>query len=128
MAEPRQLQKEIELMTNPTFILEVNGIFYPVIRLGLIKDQHAYTTILNNESPLVLGLDIIEDSTHGLTIQAEYKDNALDNDFAMLNELRKLAQISQHDYYGLESLSQKVNNVTRLQWFKPRLFRRIVDN
>lgn len=124
MADQNQLESEIELQTNPSFIVEKDGIFYPIERISW-DGNHIYETY-NKKSGLELGLDIIETPIRTLIIGSITDNDRIIKHKNMLDELRNLAQISGHDFYSHEENSIKY--FSGLMTFKPRLFRRTVNN
>ncbi|MBS3080941.1 hypothetical protein J4221_05695 [Candidatus Pacearchaeota archaeon] len=119
-------QKEIILQTNPSYIREFNGVYYPVAKI--IYDVKGKVRDYDEESPLALelGLDIIETPNRNLKLAAELNNRNPFNTIANICEkARKLAIVSTHDFYSFETDFEYFGNYVL---FHPRLFRRLVNN
>lgn len=124
-------EQELELKTNPSFIFENSGIFYPAIAIvGVNGYAVSYRKDINQK--LELGLDILEVPTRDLKLSFNLSDKLFDDGNLNINfygslllVARNLAQISDCNFYSHGEINVYNKEICT---FAPRLFRRIVNN
>jgi hypothetical protein len=113
---------------SPFYIDETSsGVFYPIEKLEFTKSGLDLTAFPGPE--LILGRDIIETPTQGLCLCVEHHmGSSLLR--PVVNELRKLAQVSWHEFVSCYDGFIPVGRDGSLIYYKikPRLFRKIVHD
>ncbi|MBX4196228.1 hypothetical protein KW805_01430 [Candidatus Pacearchaeota archaeon] len=117
----------IPLSKNPSTLIEKDGLFYVAHTLLVCKGVKEAIMRADECSPLELGVDIVE-TAHNVKLAIDSESSYYITYKNMMRDCRELARISSHDYFDIEFGTIYTLGQRGIGKFKPRLFRKLVNN
>jgi len=119
---------------HPVFLDErENGIFYSVKAFRYIKNSPEYSEYEYDWSKkLIVGHDIIETPNRNMSVVVKCNGNGGDVLLEILNECKKLAEISGHDFVTIDPFGEKLGKLLKVEGstkfleVRPRLFKKAI--